>query len=155
MVQNPRQFRIKHFNHPLFHLKVADLLGFLFHFQARQTHFIKLNEASTGSFCISIYKLPLVTKRRREGDSRFLPCSSPPPHSRDPFASKHVRSRTGAGIRRLQAARAVLQPPHLHCGPAALMLSPDPSLSLAEALPNFYVHHAKGMKDSLKQLHPS
>ena len=79
MAQNPRQFRIKHFNHPLVHLKVTDLLGFLFHFQAQQTHFIKLNEASTGSFCISIYKLPLVIKRRREGDSRFLPCASRPP----------------------------------------------------------------------------
>lgn len=64
MAQNPRHVRIKHCNHPLVHLKVTDLFGFLFNFQAQQTHFSKLKEASTGSFGISIYKLPRVTKRK-------------------------------------------------------------------------------------------
>lgn len=68
MAQNPRQFGMKHFNHPLAHVQVTDLGGFLFHFQARQSHFIKLNEASAGSFQIGIYKLPPVMTRR-EGDT--------------------------------------------------------------------------------------
>lgn len=146
MAQNLSQFRIKHFNHPLVHLKVTDLLGGLFHFQARQTHFIKLNEASTGSFCISIYKLPLVTKRRREGDSRFLPCSSPPPFPgslREHACPERSRRRHKAAA----GSRALLRPPHLHLSPAAPMPPPGPSPPLAEALPNLPIHHAKGMQD--------
>lgn len=65
MARNPGHFRIKHFNHPLLLSQGDWLAGFLFHFQAQQTHFIKLNEPSTGSFCISIYKLS--PQQRGEG----------------------------------------------------------------------------------------
>lgn len=101
MAQNPRQFGMKHFNHPLAHVQVTDLGGFLFHFQARQSHFIKLNEASAGSFQIGIYKLPPVMTRR-EGDT--------PPHGIPgiPFQGEGVE----------QALWAVLGPPHHHlCDP--------------------------------------
>lgn len=65
MARGPGHLRIKHFNHPLLPSQGYWLTGVLFHFQARQTHFIKPNEPSTGSFCISTYKLP--PQQRGEG----------------------------------------------------------------------------------------
>lgn len=82
------------------HVQVTDLGGFLFHSQARQNHFIKLNEASTGSFCTGIYQLPPVMKRR-EGDTHTE-------HSWDPFP----RGRGGTGTWGCPGAIPPLPPPH-------------------------------------------
>lgn len=111
--QNPRWFPIKHFHHPLVHLKVTDFLGGLFHFQARQTHFIKLSEASTGAFVSA--SINYARNKEEEGRSRPIPAllqPSPPFPGSLRKDTGPERNRRGLRLPMAPKKRLLLLRPH-------------------------------------------